>query len=295
MPLSDSRVRDNELLQESVGDECGRKAIDCCREILKRWDDRFTFQRPAFAERYERGDLNVHVHVRVHPGDVDLCAVFKQQGESRCRSSLVLPSVEEVRLSERHSDSPHDAGAGRGDSPSRCGFPLENEAPRIAGNEAKRLMLVGVVELPNSPKRIADLVRVETVEEFYGSISAGQFFSPWFGYKRLGLHPSGELVVPVPGASRGALPQMVEADMEVMHRVGDDGGEVYRHALALAEGVHPSVEEAVLVLLILRIESSGIGASVLPPFDRRFQITDVLVGPVDLDPSAGRPIAQSGQ
>jgi len=76
---------DSELSTEQV-----QRLDHCISEFHKAWDDRFDLKCPEFLKRYIKGEIALHLHVRMHaevePNAQDFCAIF-------CRPDIPGPTL----------------------------------------------------------------------------------------------------------------------------------------------------------------------------------------------------------
>lgn len=257
-----------ELPEQPALNERGREAIDRCRKVLQRWHDRFTPQRPAIAERYLKGDLMIRLHYRsVVWGGEEYCAVFNKLERRERKGVDVLGPV----FVAHHLRD------------------VDRKRFERAGHEVHRVVLVGVVKTPYGPERIADLECADTVENIDRLFKPALFFSPKTGFRTVGAIESGEIVSnDVPGPVDRSLPKLVERSVHVVNRIGSDGAHSEGDSFA---SPHDETVAEVPVHIFLGddvIRLSGAEGGFFP-----FEITDVLIGPLDLDPTAGRPIAHA--
>src|SRR4051812_23454758 len=125
--MSDSRVPD-----ETGPAASGGEALNTCREVLKRWQNRFTFQNLSVAKRYLEGEFVIHVHFRHAGADgVELCALLDNKRPAGMQDVPMLPR--RVWKNPRHIDV---------------------EAGKRHSDQGHGVVLVGIVELPNGEERI---------------------------------------------------------------------------------------------------------------------------------------------
>ncbi|MGO9698039.1 MAG: hypothetical protein ACLPX7_02110, partial [Xanthobacteraceae bacterium] len=92
----------------------------CIVEMGKAWDDRFELLRPKFLERYLRGEVSLHLHMRVRTPELNtkqFCAVLAgpdYMASPRLRDELSelvighLPRCKVQLRGERHGAGNHD-------------------------------------------------------------------------------------------------------------------------------------------------------------------------------------------
>jgi hypothetical protein len=269
MPPSDSRVRES-LLEKPLLGEGGGEAFNRCKEIIKRWHNRFTFQNLAFAKRYFENEFRIQVHFRHESEGVELCALFNNVGP------LAWPGEKRPLLRQKQVRKSR-----RIDLHTREGVSDQNHS----------VVLVGVVETPNSPERVAFLECVDTKENVHNAFHAAVWFSLKSGFRTLGIGVDGEMVAPRALRSpHGPLPEVIQGNVQVMNRVGSDGAPHRRDLLSHVDVERSSVGFVNTLVVRIRLADNWIWASFAEGQNLGFQITDVFVGPVNLDPSAGGPI-----
>ena len=254
------------LFQESGVPERARESVNRCRKMLERWENRFTFENPAFLERYFKGDLVFHVHFRVRHfkgigPDVEYCAVL--QDAERVVSDLVK------------DHGAVEKGNGR----------------QLCGHEGDGVVLVGVIETPNRPKRVAHIKCADRVQDVHGRFDPALFFSPKSGFGTLGRVAGGKIVpADMPVSVTGALPEMVERDVQVVNGIPDNSAPSIRDGFA---GLHHGGGVDVrAVRLRVALTDNSVWASATECGNLGFEITDVFVGPFDLDAPTTRPRSQ---
>ena len=248
--------------QQSSGDERVSEAVNRCREILERWQNRFTFQNPAFLKRYLKGEVVLHVHFRSRllPLDVEYCAVLNN-------AETVL-GIDVCDL--------HRAIDGSG------------KACELSGNQGGRVVFVGVIETPDGPKRVTHVECVNALEKVHSIFQPALFFSPKSGFQSIGeTGIRGKVVAEnMPRTVDCALPELIKRDVQVVDRICGDGAPMGRKILS-----DQKVKNHVVADIEIRLSDDKLWASIAEVGDLSFEVTDVCIGPFDLDPSAGRPIA----
>ncbi|MES2180058.1 MAG: hypothetical protein V4550_19530 [Gemmatimonadota bacterium] len=263
MPLSDSRVSGNEASSE----ERTSQYLDRCREALERWQDGLTLQNLAFAERYLKGEMVVYVNFRVGVGESrEYCAVFDNSevrlGVKVNDQSLGLVKTLAINVGE-----------------------INGETLQAARDQGYRVVLVGIVELPDCPERVVVAQRVETIEELARRIRCALFFSPQRGFQFIGSRSSGEVILPTIGLRpRRILPKVIEGATKVVDGVRDDSAPLGWNVAVNANG-KDSAFPSFRIIIADNFIRVGVAEGVNAPCE----IVDVFCGPVDLDLSAGCP------
>lgn len=275
-------------IEELRGDEKFREAFDRCKKTLERWHDRFTFQNLALTKRYLKGEIRLYVQLTLPPdGPRPLeSGVVKVGG---LNNALVQTLVSRgVDLCAVSNHSPVVGMQSYGHEVTLNASHIE--ALDLASREGQVVMLVGVVVIPNHPELIADLKGLYFVEDFERRFSPALFFSLKSGFQTFGAADSGEIILPsISSAASGAFPKMVKRDMEIVNGIGDDSTppkcvDVLNDTDAKATHVHR-------VTLHVHVSEHSIRAAFPEGTNFGFEVTDVLVGPIDLDPTAGRPFS----
>ena len=244
----DSRsLQFGEIVEENIDD-----ASNKIRQLTEAFNERFTLKNPRFAERYIKGRCDVHVHIRFSQlglDPVDFCAVFHPQ-------TLASRDLDfNGRRSVNHGGwaKPH------------C-----YEKP----------VLVYDVESVKGKKRIVpSLVRLQFLDQAHRSIAGSVYFSPKLGFKVLSAFPDKELGLIIGSASIGVneLPrQMIQGRTQIVDNIASDGGESQRNCV-----LDPNVNDPIAGLSI-NLGNRRIRLTFEKGLDFRFEITDVLFGPVDL-------------
>lgn len=258
MTPSDSQ---GELADESGSDERLSDAINQARVLMERWHNRLTLGNLAFAERYIKGQLRLHLHFRKHGfGSEDFCAIF-----------------DDVETVIRCEGVPH-AFVHRRD---------EREAAKYAAHERQHFMLIAGVEGNEIQQWVVPaLVRFDDLQQVHGALSRSLLYSCRSGFQFVDVLEDREVQLargPMAGGMHSLSPQYVEGSPQVVDGVGSASSPERGYWSALH-----TPDEFVGLRIILQRES--IAVSFEKGFGLGVEFTDVLFGPFDLDPSAGRPV-----
>jgi hypothetical protein len=259
--MSDSRV----LGEESELSERASKVINDLRITLDRWDNRLTLQNLSLAKRYVEGEFGIHAHIRHRVDGQEYCALFN----NKCATA----------------GPGHKEPFPRRNEPGVCRS-VDLKSGESVCNQHHRVMLVGIIETPDVPERVLFPERVGTLEDVHSDFASALFFSIKSGFRFLGIREEGKAVMP-PATQPidGPLPHVVEGDSEVVDSVSGyrppSGGNLLTN---LDEVCRTEMS------LVIRLTDKSIWASFTKGGDLGFEVTDVFVGPVNLDLAAGRPI-----
>jgi len=248
-------------LGEKASDGEGvNNAINDVRKLIERWENRLTLKNLSLSKRYLKGELVLHLHWRGNLSSemTHYCAVFHG-------SEKILPS---------HLD--------RG-----VGFGGDEETPEGADSQRQHLMFVSGIDGVQIPEcfvptlvgfgRLDDIHRRFLVRTLWFSLKSGFEFVGGVEDREIGLARRGT------GAVNREAPKDVQGRSEIVDGIRGNSAPPERSSFALeyAKDIAPDVH-IWLGNETIRISSEEYSRG-------RLQLSDVLFGPFDLDPSTGYP------
>lgn len=254
------------------------ESLDKIRKLVEQAQNRLSLDDLRLSERYVAAELWLHVHVRVTLGDPeDLCFIFNG----------VTPSV----LGEYEWGWRLSATQGLVPDFSRL---LDIECHHAADEHCRQQHMVFVRDV-QSVQLIKQVVPAfvwsERLDTVHGRLRKALYLSKT-GTNFVGMFEDPELSeIRVRSLSirKDELPdQKIERRAQIVHGITSDSPEPRRGL--------PLQQNAINDVLGLRvvIGDDFIWAAIPKCLDFRCEITDVLFGPFDLDPEAGRPIRHEG-
>jgi hypothetical protein len=263
-------------LQQASADERLRDALRYANKLRERGNNVLTLHRLRLAERYLKGDLHLHVHLDALPKP-------DREAEQFCAVFYGVRGVENINGIR---DGLAASGRRRDESSAH---------PNEDGNQ--QVVLVRVVhdaKLPEQiiPARLPRFVWFERLENVHNGLSRALMFSAKSGFEFLGGAKDGKVVLPVLGQhgdGPDCSPENVQRRAEVMHCVASERSPSERREFA-----HVHADDN-LPRLMVSLCDNDIRVTFAEGGNFGYQITDVLFGPFDLDPTAGRPIGHEGR
>jgi len=270
-----SSLQFRQTAEENIDD-----AIDQISQLKKAWDERLTLENPRFAERYFKMKLRLHVHVRSIPkagfDPVDFCAIFQRKGF--VERSVVKADV--FGLERQIDDRTVRAAASNLHDLDR--FWSVND--RIAGCAYcyEKAVLIDDVESMNGEKTlIPSLVWFQRFDHAHRSIAGSIYFSLQTGFEVIDAEQADRELGSVIGLSAisfDKLPrEMIEGGPEIVNCIASDGGPSPGKLSLDANAKDP------IAGLLLILSNDRIGLAFQKGVDFRFEVFDVLLGPLDLD------------
>jgi hypothetical protein len=251
----------------------GRKnPIDQIHEALESFANRFTLSNPRFSERYLKSEGHLIIHFCVRGVDEEYVACFQ-------RTHLVLDTDMVVQVHAGESgvhltQNPSDA----------C---TEIKASVCRTDHDQRLVFVGNVQFVEHPEcmTLPALIRFDGIDKFYRHWSHSAYFSGSLGFvvsfpaaKDREIGSLGRDGKPARRSSTEGVSQMIQGATEVLDRVAADGGQDRRR------GTDRSYIIDQLSRLRVVLSSNDIWLASKKGAFFGLKITDVLFGPVNLDP-----------
>lgn len=253
-------------------EEIVKDAIRKGRELTKRLKNRLTCKNLRLAERYLNGELKLHVHMVRVADPAEYCAVI--YGAHRILDFDSWRDFKEF--------------GGRGNSSN-----IEDRTAHAGIGDDQSPVLIRIVQFVERPKLVVpQFVGFDAAENIHDGLFSGLYMSAVGPMKTIGRRVDREatalsLRFPPAIGEHQAAPEMVKAASEIVNRVGSNRPE--------ASGRLGSDGNAIDLVPPIRITlaSDRIGVGLVEGFDRGFKVADVLFGPVDLDPNAGRAISHA--
>jgi hypothetical protein len=249
--------------------EAGYDGVNQIRKLMQAWNDRLTLSNLRLPERYIKGDIELLIHLRAkragYPTNFGAVLNYWNSGVREKRDWRA--QLNECRL--------------RGRLPlheRKTGF-----ANRIGDNEQESV-LVEIVKFVEFPEAIVPtLVRVERINEIYGSRAHSLYFGANTGFVFGRSLVNGEIGLLVRSAAVGLdkLPsEVVETAPKLVNGFSSENGEFQRR---LANDTNLVNE---LMSLRVYIDNKSIVVGFEEGTGESFEVTDVLFGPFDFRPNA---------
>lgn len=260
---------DSELTREQLD-----RLDNAIAEMDQAWDDRFEFGRPKLLERYLRGELRVHLHMRGGTFErdcKDFCAVLAHGGLGRPHASdddIRFGSVGRKILGVVDCDHrPQKDAAGD-----------DHEQGMLVGN------IVGVEDGEGGIRWIGSRVRLHPLNDCQRATGDALYYSVLAGLFKLSPSEADRELDPecrglVPGQHKSP-DKMIQAGAEVVDNLPG------QHRKPQRDGFTEACK-AVLSCVILVLTDNSIGFRVRPEIlgNLSIEVSDILVGPLNLRPT----------
>ena len=263
---------------DEIGDaERLRDAINYARHLAERVHHRLTLQNLRLAERYIKGELKIHIHFRSMASleTTDYCVVLYRAVGSPSEPKEMGPigrNFAGSRHMARHVPREHGH------------IQPENGVGGSIGREKSVVLVYDVRDVQAPQKLVSTFVGFDRLENVHRAFTPALYRSSMGVFKFLGSIIEGELGFATGSGSHGNAPQNIEGGAEVMDGISGNGSQSEGGCLP-----NPNVDiECPGFLVFLGDKQIGVGS--VEGGDRDCEITEVLFGPFDLDPTAGRPI-----
>lgn len=240
---------------------------DALRQLMNRWDDRFTLADPRLAKRYLESKLLIRIYFRVRSTGIQHVACLE-----RFRGFL---AEKEVNLGKRPTNTLSQ----------QLRHFLTDVDGRLDDHRDYQTVLVGIVQLVEHPELVTlpSLVRFQGQDVVYGVRGQSLYFSSQRGFVFLRgvMRPDEERDFPVGSATRVVdqvelLDQVVESGPEVLDGIPSDNADV---GWKLGE-----LEDAIRWASGLRVNlgANFVQVAVENGVDDLCELSDVMFGSFDL-------------
>jgi len=155
----------------------------------------------------------------------------------------------------------------------------------------RHLVLVPIVDFIESPNEfVPRLVMLDRAENVHRSLMRGLFYGFETGFQFVGILNQREVLLPLPGSplAPSLMPKDVERSAEVVNGVGGNRSE------SRGDIVTSLDDKPYLPPLRIELTDRRVRVGFQEGSAGEFKISDVLFGPFDLSPTAGRPISHGG-
>ncbi len=263
--------------------KAGDDAINKLRELMERFKDRLTLDNLRLAERYVKGELLILVHMRSSccPTNApDFGVIF--QGSHILRSKRKWPR----KVVRESRDGIASGGPHAGQHDSECGAEIVDHRGIDGCDRHQEAVFVEVVKLMQHPELvIPSLVRFGRIDGLYRGWTHSLYFSRTRGFVFIDAlcdreisRLSGNIFV----GKDELIGEVVESGSQVMDRVADEE----RHVVGNVP--HNFDTKDLITGLRLLIGSDEVRVGLKKHLLSDFKITDVMLGPFDLQADAGK-------
>jgi len=256
---------------------------DKIRELMERFEQRLTLDNLRLAERYIKAELHLLIHFGIRGVDKQFVASFQRAHHG-------------IGLKEEMPSRGDGDGIVRNGllglpnqllQASTCmGTEINTPEGGTDGNQ-HQAVFVDVVKFAEYPELVSlsSLVRFGCVDCVYGILPHALYLSIALGFVFRGVGPTDREVDKVFGGGLARSGQMklvgqvVESTSKVLDHITSDEQDVCRHVL----NTHDIVDQLSRLRIVLGPDSIWLGSEERLPCD--IEISDVLFGPFDLEPS----------
>jgi hypothetical protein len=250
-------------------------------EIVDQTQQRLSLDNLRLVQRYLPGELRVHIHWRSPQGGgntMEYCTFFEGIQRIERRKERWYGGQPRVQCSD---GGIHDVG-------------MYDGVDRRAKHDWVVVFLddVEFVDLPEP--LVPAFVRTDFAESVHRRLTRATYFGPNQGFQIIGMNTDRfvienretGMVIGDAGIRQDQPPrEEIQGGATVM-----DG--VRRNSADVGVGFHKDVKAQQPVPRFgVIIRKDGVGVGLLPGDDRFCQVSEVLFGPFNLDPTAGRPIS----
>ncbi len=248
--------------------EGGNDALDQCRELMERFEQRLTLDNPRFIERYLESKLLLRIRFFIWGSNEEFEAVFQ-------REPTIGGTNEHVHAGEGGFDF-------RGKTTAPSHVLADINASRLRADRQQQAVLFDVVQFVEGPQEvIPSLVWFEQVDRIERILMGSLYFSALFGFVFSGIVGKRK-VDPVlvrrlvPGIATNDLKsEMVQGGHEVLDGVSGNQGQRFGNGM----GARDVINQLSRLRIVLGPDSIRVGSKksdLLTP-----AISDVLFGPFD--------------
>jgi hypothetical protein len=242
-------------------------AICKARELVKKVENRFASSNPRIAEHYLKCDIGIYIHIRdrISPCGKEFCAVLNKSKQSETR-------IEDIHAKKCGGDSEWLGN--------KRNFP-RSESTSDGQQDVVFVNIVKLVELPE--KVITSTIRAQAVYDAYNVGVDSLYFSRRFGYVLGGTIANGEVGSTGGHISTGlnqSTSQMIQAATKLVNDFSGDNchsgdGDIGDKRIV-------NFDSKAIASLRVCLANDTVWAGFIESFQTTFEITDVVIGPLDL-------------
>jgi hypothetical protein len=247
--------------------KAGEDALNLMRHYMERREHTFTFDNPRFAERYIEGELNLLIHFLIGQSDEEFVAWLQREHPIGGRDLRKANERRALKFAEPLQKT-------------SMAIAPEIHAVKSRTDRHDEPVFVDIVKLMEPPDGVVPtLIRFGSINHVYRILPHALYFSRRFASVSCGSVGDGKVHMPprsgISSSKIKSVSQVVEGASKILEHVADDHAEYERRGIDALQVVDQ------LARLRIALESNNVWLGVQKGSDIRFQITDVLFGPID--------------